>query len=193
MGQSFYTEVFMKKTIIASDIHGSAYWCSELLAAFENEGAEQLLLLGDILYHGPRNDFPDDYSPKKVFAMLNAIKEKIVCVRGNCDSEVDQMVLEFPIMADYALLTAKGRTLFATHGHLYNESNPPLLKADDILFNGHFHDPRWEKKENGYIYANCGSVSLPKDGTPHSYILYEDGVLYWKDLETGGIFDCLEL
>ena len=125
--------------------------------------------------------------------MLNAIKDKILCVRGNCDSEVDQMVLEFPIMADYAILEAKGKTLFATHGHLYNEDNPPLLKDGDILFNGHFHNPRWEKKASGYIYANCGSVSLPKDGTPHSYILYEDGTLYWKDLETGGIFDCLDL
>ena len=181
------------KYMVASDIHGSGFFCEKLMQRYNEEKPDKLILLGDILYHGPRNDFPDDYSPRKVFAMLNAIKEKIVCVRGNCDSEVDQMVLEFPIMADYALLTAKGRTLFATHGHLYNESNPPLLKADDILFNGHFHDPRWEKKENGYIYANCGSVSLPKDGTPHSYILYEDGVLYWKDLETGGIFDCLEL
>ena len=114
-------EIRMQKIIIASDIHGSAYWCEQLLAAFEHESADKLLLLGDILYHGPRNELPDGYSPKKVLEMLNAIKEKITCVRGNCDSEVDQMVLEFPIMADYALLDADGKTLFATHGHLYNE------------------------------------------------------------------------
>ena len=109
----------MQKIIIASDIHGSARWCAELLSAFENEGADKLILLGDLLYHGPRNDFPDDYSPRKVFAMLNSIKDKLTCVRGNCDSEVDQMVLEFPILADYALLSVNGRTLFLTHGHLY--------------------------------------------------------------------------
>lgn len=181
------------KYIIASDIHGSAYWCEQLLSAFENEEADKLILLGDLLYHGPRNDFPDDYSPKKIFAMLNAIKEKILCVRGNCDSEVDQMVLEFPIMADYALLAHGGRVLFLTHGHLFNEEKPPLLKVGDILFNGHFHTPCNRELENGAIYANCGSVALPKDETPHSYILLDGDTLYWKDLETGGIFDCLDL
>ena len=181
------------KILIASDIHGSAYWCEQLLSAFENEEADKLILLGDLLYHGPRNDFPDDYSPKKVFAMLNAIKEKILCVRGNCDSEVDQMVLEFPIMADYALLAHGGRVLFLTHGHLFDEEKPPLLKAGDILFNGHFHTPCNRELENGAIYANCGSVALPKDETPHSYILLDGDTLYWKDLETGGIFECLDL
>ena len=181
------------KFLIASDIHGSAYWCQQLIEAFHFEGADKLVLLGDILYHGPRNDFPDDYSPKKVFEMLNQIKDKILCVRGNCDSEVDQMVLEFPIMADYALLEANGHTLFATHGHLFNADMPPLLQAGDLLLNGHFHTPCNQKMENGAIYVNCGSVSLPKDGTPHSYLLIEDGVLYFKDLETGGIFDCLDL
>lgn len=181
------------KYLIASDIHGSADWCERLLSVFENEQAEKLVLLGDILYHGPRNDFPDGYSPKRVFAALNAIKEKIVCVRGNCDSEVDQMVLEFPIMADYALLESNGRTLFATHGHLYNENVPPLMKKGDILLNGHFHSPCCREMANGGIYANCGSVSLPKEDTPHSYILVDDGVMYWKDLETGGIFDCFTL
>ena len=181
------------KYLIASDIHGSAYWCRQLLNAFEAEGADKLVLLGDILYHGPRNDFPDDYSPKKVFEMLNALKEKILCVRGNCDSEVDQMVLEFPIMADYAVADALGHTLFFTHGHLFNAENPPLLKAGDVLFNGHFHTPANVKTDNGAYYANCGSTALPKDGTPHSYILVDGDTLYWKDLETGGIFDCLTL
>jgi putative phosphoesterase len=181
------------KILIASDIHGSAYWCARLLEEFENEGADKLVLLGDLLYHGPRNDFPDDYSPKKVFAMLNAIKDKLVCVRGNCDSEVDQMVLEFPMMADYALLEANGKRLFLTHGHLFNKENPPLLQKGDLLLNGHFHSPCNQEMENGAIYINCGSVALPKDETPHSFIVLEDNTLSWKDLETGGMFDYLEL
>ncbi len=181
------------KYLVASDIHGSAKWCAELLAAFENEGADKLILLGDLLYHGPRNDFPDDYSPKKVLAMLNAVKDKILCVRGNCDSEVDQMVLEFPILADYALLSYGSGTLFLTHGHLFNAENPPLLRAGDILFNGHFHTPVCTRMKSGAGYANCGSVALPKEGTPHSYILIEDGSVYCKDLETGGVFDYMEI
>ena len=181
------------KLVIASDIHGSAYWCDQLLAAVEFENADKLILLGDLLYHGPRNDFPDEYAPKKVFAALNAIKDKILCVRGNCDSEVDQMVLEFPIMADYAVFHADGKTLFLTHGHLFNADVPPLLHKGEVLLNGHFHTPCNQELANGAFYANCGSTALPKDGTPHSYILFDNGVLYWKDLETGGIFDCLSL
>ena len=181
------------KYVIASDIHGSAYWCEQLLEAFAFEGADKLILLGDLLYHGPRNDFPDDYSPKKVFEMLNKIKDKILCVRGNCDSEVDQMVLEFPIMADYAVADCNGHTLFLTHGHLYNKENPPLLKKGDVLFNGHFHTPTNKQMENGAYYANCGSTALPKEDTPHAYILLEDNTLIWKDLQTGGMFDCLTL
>ena len=181
------------KLIIASDIHGSAKWCRLLLDALENETADKLILLGDLLYHGPRNDFPDEYSPREVFAMLNAVKDKITAIRGNCDSEVDQMVLEFPCLADYALIDDNGRTLFLTHGHLYNTQNLPLLKKGDLLLNGHFHTPENRVLDNGAYYANCGSTALPKADTPHSYILVEDGVLYWKDLETGGIFDCLDL
>ena len=171
------------KLLIASDIHGSAYWCEKVLQAFEKEEATRLILLGDLLYHGPRNDFPNDYSPKKVFAMLNAVKDKITAIRGNCDSEVDQMVLEFPCLADYALIDDNGRTLFLTHGHLYNEDTPPILKSGDLLFNGHFHTPRHAALPNGATYANCGSAALPKDGTPHSYILYENGKLTWKTLD----------
>ncbi len=181
------------KYLIASDIHGSAFWCEKLLEAFAQEEAEKLVLLGDLLYHGPRNDFPDDYSPKKVLTMLNAVKENVLCVRGNCDSEVDQMVLEFPIRADYAVADLHGRTLFFTHGHLFNAETPPLLKKGDILFNGHFHLPAAVEKEEGWYYANCGSVALPKPDSPHSYILLEENTLYFKDLETGGIFDCLSL
>ena len=179
----------MSKILIASDIHGSYVWCERLIEAFEAEKADRLILLGDLLYHGPRNPLPDGYAPQRVFDALNKLKDKITAVRGNCDSEVDQMVLEFPMLADYALIDDNGKTLFLTHGHLYNTQNPPLLKKGDILFNGHFHTPTMVELDNGAIYANCGSVALPKDGTPHSYIVYENGTLTWVDLETGGIFD----
>lgn len=181
------------KLLIASDIHGSAHWCEKLVQAYKHEGTSRLVLLGDILYHGPRNAFPNDYSPQKVLNALNALKEEITCIRGNCDSEVDQMVLEFPILADYALIDDDGRTLFLTHGHIYNENKLPLLKKGDVLFNGHFHTPYKKRLENGAFYANCGSTALPKDSTPHSYIVYENGTLLWKSLESGEVFDELHL
>ena len=129
------------KLMIASDIHGSAYYCEKMIDAFHREKADRLLLLGDILYHGPRNDLPKEYQPKKVIEMLNNMKEELLCVRGNCDTEVDQMVLEFPILADYAILSVNDRTIFATHGHQFNRDNLPMLKEGDILLNGHFHVP----------------------------------------------------
>ena len=118
------------KYMFASDIHGSAYYCRKMLDAFEKEGAERLVLLGDLLYHGPRNDLPKEYAPKQVIPMLNAMKDKIYAVRGNCEAEVDQMVLEFPVMADYCILSIDGKTLYATHGHVYNQNNlPPLCEG----------------------------------------------------------------
>ncbi|MBQ8885693.1 MAG: phosphodiesterase [Clostridia bacterium] len=181
------------KIMIASDIHGSAFWCEKLLKAYETESPEKLLLLGDILYHGPRNDLPDGYAPKKVFASLNPLKDNILCVRGNCDSEVDQMVLEFPVLADFALLSVSGKTLYATHGHLAGETNPPPLFSGDVLLNGHTHVPCRKKLTNGVFYVNCGSVALPKENTPHSYLVFEKGVFLWKNLETGEVFDRLEI
>lgn len=168
--------------LIASDIHGSAFYCDQLLKAYEREGADRLLLLGDILYHGPRNDLPKDYAPKTVITMLNNIKQEIICVRGNCDTEVDQMVLEFPIMAEYALISNDKRMLFATHGHKMNKNNPPMLKQGDILLNGHFHVPVCETLD-GFIYMNPGSVSIPKENSAHSYMIMEDNLFVWKDLE----------
>ena len=181
------------KYIIASDIHGSAFWCEELLRAFDNENADKLVLLGDLLYHGPRNDFPCEYAPKKVFEMLNARKDKIIAVRGNCDSEVDQMVLEFPMLADYALATDSQRTLFFTHGHLFNKEILPNLNAGDLLFNGHFHTPKCVTLAGGVTYVNDGSVSLPKDGTPHSCVLLDGETLFFIDLATGEPFDEIKL
>ena len=170
------------RLMIASDIHGSAYYCRQLLEAYDREGTEKLLLLGDVLYHGPRNDLPKDYAPKEVIAMLNPRKEEILCVRGNCDTEVDQMVLEFPILADYGFLYEKGHMIFITHGHVFNEKNLPMLKKGDILLHGHTHVPVCREHED-YVYMNPGSVSIPKEGSAHSYMTYEDGVFLWKNLE----------
>lgn len=172
------------KILIASDIHGSAYFCRLLLEAFEKEKADKILLLGDVLYHGPRNDLPKDYSPKEVISMLNPLKEKILCIRGNCDTEVDQMVLEFPILADYCFLPLETRTIYATHGHIYNENKLPPLQKGDILLNGHTHIPKCAEYDE-FTYINTGSVSIPKENSPHSYIVLEDGLFIWKNLETG--------
>ena len=170
------------KWMIASDIHGSAYYCRELLAAAEREGVAKLLLLGDVLYHGPRNDLPRDYAPKQVIEMLNGIKEKLLCVRGNCDTEVDQMVLDFPILADYAILAVGERMIYATHGHVYNEQKLPPLGKGDILLHGHTHVPKCVEHED-YLYINPGSVSIPKENSPHGYLLLEGTHLTWKSLD----------
>ena len=176
------------KLMIASDIHGSEFWCRKLLEAFENEKADRILLLGDILYHGPRNDLPLGYAPKKVIELLNAIKDKIFCVRGNCDTEVDQMVLDFPVLADYAAIPVGERIIYATHGHIYNEGKLPPLCKGDILLNGHTHIPKCSEHKD-YIYMNCGSVSIPKEDSPHSYMTSENGVFYWKELGNGEIYN----
>lgn len=175
------------KLMIASDIHGSAFYCRQMTEAYRREGAGRLLILGDILYHGPRNNLPEEYAPKKVIAMLNPMKENLLCVRGNCDTEVDQMVLDFPILADYCFLDLDGQTIFATHGHVYNPQNLPMLKEGDILLNGHTHVPSCKtfSKENGqeYIYMNPGSVSIPKENSEHSYMIVENGIFEWKNME----------
>ena len=171
------------KLMIASDIHGAACYCRDLLAAWDREGADRLLLLGDVLYHGPRNDLPPGYAPKEVIALLNARKDKIFCVRGNCDTEVDQMVLEFPILADYAVFTAGTRLIYATHGHVYNTGHLPPLQPGDILLHGHTHVPAWQPFGDNNFYLNPGSVSIPKENSPHGYMTLEDGVFAWKKLD----------
>lgn len=170
------------KLLIASDIHGSAYYCRTLLRRYEEEQADRLILLGDLLYHGPRNDLPKEYAPKEVLAMLNERKEEILCVRGNCDTEVDQMVLRFPILADYGFLYEQGRMIFLTHGHVFHEQNLPMLKKGDILLHGHTHVPVCREHET-YVYMNPGSVSIPKEGSAHGYLIYEAGIFLWKDLD----------
>jgi len=170
------------KWLFASDIHGSAYYCRKLLEAYSNENAERLILLGDILYHGPRNDLPRDYAPKEVIAMLNSRKEEIYAVRGNCEAEVDQMVLEFPILADYCILTNGVYTLYATHGHIYNQEHLPPLKAGDALIYGHTH-VLCAKKTDKYTLLNPGSVSLPKNGNVPSYAVLEEGLFLIKSFD----------
>lgn len=170
------------KILFASDIHGSAYYCRKLLDVYKERGAERLILLGDLLYHGPRNDLPREYEPKKVIELLNEQKEEICAVRGNCDAEVDQMVLNFPVMADYMLLLDAQVTFFATHGHLYHEGNLPPLKNKDVLIYGHTHVFCAQEKEN-YFLLNPGSVSLPKGGNPPTYGFYEEGEFTIWDFE----------
>lgn len=170
------------KYMIASDIHGSAFYCRKLLEAFEASGANRLVLLGDILYHGPRNDLPKEYAPKEVLAMLNGCKDRIYCVRGNCDTEVDQMVLEFPVMADYALLVIDGITIYATHGHVYHENHLPPMQKGDVLLHGHTHVLRADRCGDITI-LNPGSVSIPKEGNPPTYAILEDGIFRILDFE----------
>ncbi len=169
------------KYLIASDIHGSAYYCEKLLNRFKEEKADRLLLLGDLLYHGPRNDLPEGYAPKKVIELLNAYKDSIICVRGNCEAEVDQMVLDFPVMAESCMLSEGKALIMATHGHIYNLSNQPKLKKGDILLHGHTHVPANVETET-FRYLNPGSVAIPKDGSVHSYMTFEKGSFTWKDM-----------
>ncbi len=180
------------KFLIASDIHGSAYYCDLLLKAIEEEKVDKILILGDILYHGPRNDLPKDYAPKRVIEMLNPLKDRLLCVRGNCDTEVDQMVLDFPILADYAVISVGDKLIYATHGHKFNEGNLPPISNGDILLNGHTHIAKLTEY-NDYIYINPGSVSIPKEKTSHSYMTLENGKFLWKNLETGEIYKEYEI
>ena len=170
------------KLLICSDIHGDLDSCEKMLKAFERECADKIILLGDILYHGPRNDLPRDYAPKKVIPALNEIKDRLLCVRGNCDTEVDQMVLEFPILADYCILQCGEKTVYATHGHKFGETTPPPLTKDSILLCGHTHIPKCTEYE-AYTYMNPGSVSIPKEDSHHGYMIYENNTFLWKDFD----------
>ena len=175
------------KLMIASDLHGSAAYTRRLLELYRDTGCQRLVLLGDLLYHGPRNDLPRDYNPKEVTAILNGMKQRFLCVRGNCDAEVDQMVLHFPILSDSALLVLDGLTIHATHGHIHGPDTPPPLRQGDILLCGHFHVP--VRRDCGrYTYLNPGSAALPKENSPHSCMMLEDGQFTWLDVMTGQPF-----
>ena len=169
------------KLIIASDIHGSAYWCGKLVELIEKEDPDKIVLLGDLLYHGPRNDLPRDYAPKQVIPMLSDLKDRILAVRGNCEAEVDQMVLPFPCMADYALLECGGVSMYLTHGHHANPDDLPPLKAG-VFLSGHTH-VKLDRTVDGVRCLNPGSVSIPKDGS-HSCLIFENGAFrfhVWED------------
>ncbi len=169
------------KLVIASDIHGSAFWCGKLMELVEREQPDKLVLLGDLLYHGPRNDLPREYAPKQVIPMLSRLAEKILAVRGNCEAEVDQMVLPFPCMADYALLSCDGLELYLTHGHLWNPDKLPQLPEGTVFLSGHTH-VKLDESRDGIRCLNPGSVSIPKDGS-HSCMIYENGTFRFHILE----------
>ena len=170
------------KLMIASDIHGSAYFCQQLVERFHAENPTKLVILGDVLYHGPRNPLPQDYNPQKVADMLNTIAQHIIWVKGNCDADVDQLLLNFPVCQS-ATLFVDGKTIFASHGHVHCKDTPPALSKGDILVNGHFHVPTAEMFGNDNLYVNCGSVSIPKQNSPHSYLVLQDNTFVWKDLQ----------
>ena len=178
------------KYLIASDLHGSARYCRALLEMLRREQADRLVLLGDLLYHGPRNPLPEEYDTQSVAAMLGGVAERVLCVRGNCDSEVDQMILPFPMLADYPLLSLEGVELFATHGHLYGPDAPPPIRSGSFLLCGHTHLPVRRAIE-GFTYLNPGSLALPKEGTPHSCLVLENGIFTWRDVVSGAAFEPL--
>lgn len=171
------------KLMIASDLHGSAAYTRRLLELYRDTGCQRLVLLGDLLYHGPRNPLPEGYEPPAVAKMLNDMADELLCVRGNCDAEVDQMVLDFPILADYAVLPVGQRLVYATHGHVHNLKNLPPLAPGDILLHGHTHIPAWTEFGEENLYLNPGSLSIPKDGSAHSYMTLEGETFCWKTLE----------
>jgi uncharacterized protein len=170
------------KLLFASDIHGSKFYAEVLLKQFEKEKADKLILLGDLLYHGPRNPLTKDYNPMEVANLLNKMKDKIIAVRGNCDSEVDQMVLEFPMMADYTQLVVDNRTFFLSHGHIYSPYNLPQLAEGSVFVFGHIHIPILEGKDNVFV-LNPSSISLPKENNPNSYAVYEEGKIEIKTFD----------
>lgn len=176
------------KLLIASDIHGDIAAARAVFCAREREGCERVLLLGDLLYHGPRNDLPAAYAPKEVIALLNSHKNEILAVRGNCEAEVDQMVLDFPILADYAFLSLDGVRVFATHGHLFHLEHLPPLLPGDILLHGHTHIPACTPFGDRNVYLNPGSAALPKGGFPKSYMVFDSGVFTTKDFEGNLLF-----
>lgn len=169
------------KLVIASDLHGSAFWCRKLMDLVQEEQPDRLILLGDLLYHGPRNDLPREYAPKQVIEMLSREASRILCVRGNCEAEVDQMVLPFPCMADYALLEADGLSMYLTHGHLKSPDDLPPLASGSVFLSGHTH-VKLDEVRNGIRCINPGSVSIPKDGS-HSCMVFRDGEFTVRILE----------
>ncbi len=182
------------KLLIASDIHGDICAADAVKSAYFESGADRLILLGDLLYHGPRNDLPDGYAPKKVIELLNGMSEHILCVRGNCDTEVDQMVLNFPILADYAFVECDGVRMFLTHGHKFNTTTPPQLREGDILVHGHTHVATAQRFGKDNLYINPGSPSIPKENTPKGYVIFDNREFVFMTLDgTVWARECVEI
>ena len=178
------------KLFFISDIHGSLHYLRIALDNFSQENADYLVILGDQLYHGARNPLPIEYNPRESTRLLNQFADRIIAVRGNCDSEVDEMVLEYPIMSTYSTILYNRKRLFLTHGHIYHEDNLPSLKEGDAIIYGHTHVPKLEKKGNIFI-VNPGSITFPKENNPHSYGVLEGTTFKLKDLE-GKTFNEME-
>lgn len=168
------------KTVIASDIHGSEKYCKSLLDAFEKSNADQLILLGDIFYHGPRNPIPEGYAPMEVNCLLEKICDKLIVLKGNCDSEVDAMIAPFTFSENCVLLSG-GKKIFLSHGHVFNKDNMPKGNFHAVIY-GHFH-VGFIEKSNGTVIANPGSISLPKGGTDRSYLVIEENVMSLLSLD----------
>ena len=168
------------KILIISDIHGSSYYAEKIKEIDEREKPDQIVLLGDLYYHGPRNDLTQEYNPMKVAGVLNDFGEKLRTVRGNCDAEVDEMISYFKF-DQHLTIQVNGKNVFFTHGHIYNMDNLPEQQID-IMFYGHYHTGFIEE-ENGIIFANPGSISLPKNNTKHSYIVFDEEKIMLKDVE----------
>ncbi|MEG1586641.1 MAG: phosphodiesterase [Bacteroidales bacterium] len=180
------------KYILISDIHGCEPTLRQALSKADEMQADRILILGDILYHGPRNSIPEGYNPQEVVAMLNLLKDRIIAVRGNCDAEVDQMLLNFPCMSDYALIQENRTTFFATHGHIYNPQQLPSLSAGNVFMYGHTH--LWQLEyQNGIILCNPGSITFPKENRPATFGFYEEGVLSIHRLDDGTILKDMQL
>lgn len=176
------------KLLICSDIHGDLDATRKIVNAFQENACDKLLILGDILYHGPRNDLPAEYSPKGVIALLNPLSDRIISVRGNCDAEVDDMVLTFPVLTKHRRMTIDGLKIFVTHGHKYNTSTPPKLKKGEILLHGHTHVTKFERFGDENVYINPGSASMPKEDTKKGYILYSDRCFHALDFDGNTVF-----
>jgi putative phosphoesterase len=181
------------KLMFASDIHGDYKRAKRVMELYSKEGAQKLVLLGDLLYFGPRNTLTADYDPQGVIRVLNENKEKLLCVRGNCDAEVDQMVLDFPIMAEYAYLSIDGYSMLLTHGHKINTENAPHLQKGEILIHGHTHVLCIERFGEGNLYINPGSTTYPKQNNPPSYMVYEDGIFEIKNFDNEELIKKIDL
>lgn len=175
----------MMKLLIASDIHGDIAAAQAVVDAYFENDCDRLVLLGDLLYHGPRNDLPANYAPKQVISLLNSVKEHLLCVRGNCDTEVDQMVLDFPILADYALMDVDGTSLLLTHGHKFNPQSPPPMRGGDVLLFGHTHVASAGSFGDGNFFVNPGSPSIPKENTPPGFVIFENRRFSFYSLRAG--------